>query len=169
MANHPIKDKPDFKTSAVPLRIFGDAVAVLGLAKSWGQSTDCISISSYLNFGPSKYSHMIFTLIFKSKKVSTTMKKVWRILRWSLDALFQGKHPPRNVDGSEWPDGSWQRSVANQPLAGGYCGVVVVNCPVACVYIYIYIYIYAYIYICYPRCLSTLEKKVPTNFPESLL
>ena len=131
MCDHPVLGRPDYKSSAVPLRIFGDAVAVLGLAKSWGRSVECVTFSSYLNFGDTKLAHMIFTLLWKSKKTNLTMKKVWKILRWSLEALFKGRHPEKSYTGAEWPQGSWENSVANQPLASGYCGVVVACLPAA--------------------------------------
>ena len=55
------------------------------------------------------------------------MKKAWKVVSWSLKALFQGKFPETNYDGSPWPVNSWHAKMANQPLAGGYCGVVVVS------------------------------------------
>ena len=125
MHDHPVKKLKDFHSLAVPLRVFGDAVAVLGLAKSWGRSIDALTLSSYLNSGDTKWAQIIMALHWKAKRHHTTVQKLWTILQWSLEALFHGKYPSRNFDGKPFAPGSWQGLKANQPLAGGHVGVVV--------------------------------------------
>ena len=131
MENHPIKQKRHYHAYGVPLRIFGDGVAVLGLAKSWGRFVECLTLSSYLNQGDSRLATIIMTLLWKAKGLASTMAKTWKILRWSLEALFTGTYPDRNYDGSVWPEGSWHGEMANKPLASGFFGVVVAALLVA--------------------------------------
>ena len=131
LASHPIQAREGYQSKAIPLRIFGDAVAVLGLAKSWGRSLECITLGSYLNSGSTQLSHLIFTLVWKGKRHEGTMKRVFRILKWSLQALYDGVYPSQNWDGSMWAQDSWESSMAGQPLAAGYYGVVIVKIPVA--------------------------------------
>ena len=126
LASHPIKFKKDFKQWAIPLRLFGDGVACLGLAKSWGRSIDTITLSSVLNQGHSKWSHIILTLIWKVRRHPSTLVRAWKILQWSLQCLLDGNHPTKNFSGEDWPPGSWQAQKAGQPLAGGHVGVLVV-------------------------------------------
>ena len=130
LSKHPVKDKPGFNSKAVPIRIFGDGVAVLGLSNAWGRSVECIMVGSYLNESNSKLANVICTLVWKKKRVPRTMEKVWSILRWSLESLYSRKHPSRNWQGHPWPAGSWEASMAGLDLADGYYGVVAVSTPV---------------------------------------
>ena len=63
---------------------------------------------------------ILLTIVFKTRRAEGTMKKLWKILAWSLGALQAGEHPRCDWTGSEWPSGCQQAALAGQPLAGGY-------------------------------------------------
>ncbi len=41
-----------------------------------------------------------------------------------MAAVFHGEHPTRDSEGRAWADGSVEKELAGQPLAGGWRGVV---------------------------------------------
>ena len=126
VARHPIAMVANFKRLSVPLRLFGDGVACMGIAKAWGRSIEAITISSYLNSDNSKLAQAPITLIWKGKRVEgRTMARAWQVISWSLQACFEGKHPLKDHNGNDWPRGSEEETSAGKDLAGGYRGVLV--------------------------------------------
>ena len=90
-AQHPITMVDGFKQCAVPLRLFGDGVAILGCAKSWRRSIETISIPSYLNNDTSKFSHVPVAMVWKAKRYKEqTMENAWKVLSWSLQSCYDG-------------------------------------------------------------------------------
>eukprot|EP00971_Amphidinium_carterae_P269562 5347603-Amphidinium_carterae.4 len=41
-------------STLIPMKLFGDGVAVQGLGKSWGKSISCLTLAGILNEGGSK-------------------------------------------------------------------------------------------------------------------
>lgn len=64
--------------------------------------------------------------IFESNKIRTgeTMAILWRVLVWSLRALYEGRWPATDFRGQPWEAGSAEAALAGTQLAGGYYGVV---------------------------------------------
>ena len=117
---HPATSKPNFEHYTLPLKFFGDGVACLGLAKSWGRSVDSLSVSPMLSQGTSFETNLLLTVVFKTRRVEATMKKVWKILAWSFAALQLGEHPRCDWTRAEWPSGCKEAALAGQALADGY-------------------------------------------------
>eukprot|EP00971_Amphidinium_carterae_P341683 6480621-Amphidinium_carterae.2 len=94
----------------VPLKLFGDGVAVVGLNKSWGKSVDAFLMSSLLNRGASKGAEIkvMITLVWKKRLTKRGQEKFWEELTASFKALESGLMP-----GTE------------NLIAGGYKGLVV--------------------------------------------
>ena len=66
----------------------------------------------------------IHTLLYSSDPLTSTDDDVFTIMCWSLLALYYGRYPPKNWDGSDWIEGSEDYNRRNQPLADGFCCVL---------------------------------------------
>ena len=59
-----------------------------------------------------------------------TLAELFRVLAWSLRAMYNGKHPERDWNNKKWPHGSYRDNVKGTNLCGeGDCaffGMVVV-------------------------------------------
>jgi hypothetical protein len=64
--------------------------------------------------------HLVFTVFESNKRTDgTTMATLWRMVAWSLQALFDGRWPALDHEGQAWPAGSAELAVAGTPLAAG--------------------------------------------------
>eukprot|EP00959_Pyramimonas_sp_CCMP1952_P299440 6263033-Pyramimonas_sp.AAC.1 len=75
---------------------------------------------------------VLYSLVTEKRHVVAVLKKsescrcgckgwcnlwaVWDYVAWCLKALWRGKHPRRQHDGSDWPVGSRGAAMANAPL-----------------------------------------------------
>ena len=116
----------DFGQKLIPVKLFGDAIAALGVGKSWARSMEAITLMPLLSTMSSKYSTFVLALLWKHLKNQEMMKRFWAIMVWSLSSLQSGFHPERNWNGVLFPEDSIEARRANTPLAGGYRGAVVV-------------------------------------------
>ena len=123
--NHPLSERVDFKSRTVPLQLFGDGIAVLGVSKSWGRSVEAFTIQPLLSLLPTKYGTVLLSLIWKGRRHAQLIPKMWRILAWSLRALATGKWPSSDWKGVPYEENSVEGQKANSFLAGGYAAVVV--------------------------------------------
>ena len=68
--------------------------------------------------------YLLFS-VFEQCKVTSddvegdTLKETWKILKWSLDALFDGKFPDKDWKGDPWPQNSAEAAIAGDDLAEG--------------------------------------------------
>jgi hypothetical protein len=68
---------------------------------------------------------LTFCIFEQSKREDgSTMEVMWRVLIWSLAALFAGVWPSESWDGKPWPQGSAEALLAGRELANGHFGVV---------------------------------------------
>ena len=115
----------DFHKKVIPIKIFGDCIAALGVGKSWSKSMEAFTIMPLLTKISSKYSTLVLALLWKHFLTEEMIRKTWCTLAWSLNALQHGVHPTRNWNGVMFPEGSPERAKAGLPLAGGYKAAVV--------------------------------------------
>ena len=98
--------RPGWRRSAIPILLHGDAVPVVNVGRTGTKSLDCISWRSLLASGHTMAIKLWIFGIVEQCKVKLpgahTMTKVWRIIAWSLEALFNGKHPTTDWNGKEW-------------------------------------------------------------------
>ena len=118
----------DFASKTIPLRAFGDGVAVLGVAKSWGRSVDAYTLQPLLSLLPAKFGTVLMALVWKGKRHANLLPRLWKILVWSLKALFSGRWPSTDWQDQAFPDDSEDAKMANRFLAGGYSAAIVVLC-----------------------------------------
>ena len=73
----------------------GDGVPCVGIAKSWGKSMDLLSWASCLAAGSTMNTFFdiygIFTVCLSERFGANTMWKVWKILKWSFECLWEGE------------------------------------------------------------------------------
>ena len=127
MRNHPLSNRVDFQNRTIPLRLFGDGVAVLGISKSWGRSVDAFTVHPLLSLLPGKYATILLSLIWKGRRHQNLLPRMWAILVWSLRALATGKWPAQDWRGVPYAQDSEEGQKAGSFLAGGYSAVIVVK------------------------------------------
>ena len=124
MVAHPVVQRQDYQTLAVPISLHGDGVPITGQGKAWGQSVDAFSWRSILSTGTTLMTNFLIFFIWKFLKCTggekDTYEKFWVVLCWSLRALWLGQWPATDWSGEPYPPGSREARRAGQPLAGGY-------------------------------------------------
>lgn len=71
------------------------------------------------------YMFGFFSALYSKAVAGNTLNAFFRILCWSLAALWEGMWPSRDHHGKPFPAGSQAHRLANTPLAGGYFGALV--------------------------------------------
>ena len=113
-----------WKHRCVPLALHGDGVSITNIRGASSKTIDCLSWSSLLSTGPTRFTCYLIWFCFShlSKKTGfgSTWKVFWRQLGASLRALWTGLWPAQTMEGHPEPR-------AGTPLAGGYCAIIYVN------------------------------------------
>ena len=95
--HHPVRRRKDHKRLCIPLGLHGDGVAVTGINRSWQKSVDAYSWSSLLASGQTKLTNFLVFVaiqgILCTSPDKSTMDEFWRVLSWSLNALYRGRWP----------------------------------------------------------------------------
>eukprot|EP00971_Amphidinium_carterae_P047034 926268-Amphidinium_carterae.1 len=108
----------------IPLKLWGDGVQCLGLGKSWGQGVNCVTFGSLLCRESSLLQNILLALVWKKCKPET-MVKIFRVLTWSFEAVWAGRHPTQNYLGHAFPEGSVEAHKAGTLLANGFYGALI--------------------------------------------
>jgi hypothetical protein len=66
---------------------------VTGIGKSWGKQVDTFSVASLLTAGPTALTNFIICMIHVVLQGSQTLETFYKRLRWSFQALWDGKFP----------------------------------------------------------------------------
>ena len=107
---------------AVPFALHGDGVPVFK-----GKSLEVTSANSLLGRGSTLDLKLLMGCYWhqcRSKGPGQdTEDTMWHVYQWDLNALWSGKHPPADHNGTPWPPNSAEASIAGTPLAGGFFGV----------------------------------------------
>jgi hypothetical protein len=113
-------------THGVPISLHGDGVPVKGVGKNWSQSLEIITWSSLLGVGSTLetcfYIFSVFHHLVVSDEHADTFLVFWRMLRWSLKALYDGTWPHTDAEGN--PVRGADAAKAGKPLADGHFGVL---------------------------------------------
>ena len=115
-----MKDRDGYAQRAIPIKIFGDGVCVLGMGKSWGKTVNALTMCGLLNRNSSALAHMLLMLTWKKTSTNETVHKAWRVLSWSLECCFKGTFPAKDWTGTDWPADSPEAMEVGQELAGGF-------------------------------------------------
>ena len=128
-ASHPMHQhaRYDFKTKAVPLKIYGDGTPGTGLGKAWAKMIDAIILSSCVaHSGKSRMGNFIVTLMHEwlmsvdEDQRDVTMDALWKGIVWSIYWLYLGVHPDRGPDNRLYTPADGEKfRIRLTPLAGG--------------------------------------------------
>ena len=98
LSSHPVRRRRGWQHLCVPINIHGDGVPCVGVGKSWGKSMELLSWASCLASGTTMttffYIFGIFAACLSNSFNHHTMKQLWIILAWSLEALYNGEWFP---------------------------------------------------------------------------
>ena len=125
LLGHPMLKRANWDSRAIPLSLHGDAVPVLQVGKNGPKAFDVYSIQSLFATGTTLTVKLMLFGVWTVIATDSTWEEIWRIITWSLHWLYAGVWPPVDWNGDSWDDTRpSERSLANQPLAGGYFGVL---------------------------------------------
>ncbi len=124
LVGHPMQAKANWKNKAVPILLYGD-----GAKFAKRNSLEIVTWSPLLSRASTWSTKFAMGAFVKSAESQSsavgTWATLWRVLVWSLDALFSGSHPMMDHKGDPFPPGSYGDLKKGQPLsANGYFGVV---------------------------------------------
>lgn len=101
MLHHPIQQKTNYRTHAIPIAVHGDEVPITGLGKGWVKLMCMFSWSSLVGVGSTLDMQIwiwsVFTKLLATGACST-MDQFFKILAWSFNIMFTGKYPALNYD-----------------------------------------------------------------------
>lgn len=112
----------DYRTSAIPIALHGDFVAMVGLGKRWCKGCDVYSWTSMIGAGGTTERNFLIWAGWASMMSNLfgqrTKRGFWKILNWSLTALQKGYWPRFDHNGRQFVEGTLDRQRAGQPLCG---------------------------------------------------
>ena len=95
LVGHPVRARRNWKSLCVPISIHGDGVPCVGVGKSWTKSMELLSWASCVASGTTMntfhYIFGVFAHLLSTRFGMNTMQQFWKILAWSLRALFAGE------------------------------------------------------------------------------
>ena len=78
---------------AIPIFFHGDGVPTTGVGKSWGKTLNVFDWGSLLARGATQQIVFWIWSVFAQVASPRAMRLFWKIMKWSFNALFSGKHP----------------------------------------------------------------------------
>ena len=119
-----VKTTVDYNSLVVPLSLHGDGVPVKGVGKSWSESMNVYSWASVVaDTGTTAQNNFlmfgIFSHLVSSWRQRFTMLRFWKLLVWSLTALYEGVWPTVDMEGV-----AINSIEVGKPLAGGYRAIL---------------------------------------------
>ena len=130
MQDHPIRTRPDYKRSCIPIGLHGDEVPLTGKGKVWSKSLLTFEWCSLLGRGATTESVFWIWGMFEKLMTETadgtlgSLDQFFEILHWSLLWLWKGCWPTHDHTGKKYARNTEQGTKAGTPLAGGYYATV---------------------------------------------
>ena len=137
MDGHPVLAREDYKRKCVPLSIHGDETPITGVGKVWSRKALLLTWSSLiaiLGGNNAEDCNIYITGLFEKFIIPTssttlgTMDCIWKILKWSFLAIWNGTWPVMDPWGRRYPKNSPEGAKGGQPLANGYYGCLLQIC-----------------------------------------
>ena len=120
--NHPVRRIRGWRDRCVPLSIHGDGVPCVAVGKSWGKSMEVLSWASLVVTGSTLQTFFwiygCFTALFSKTTMRHTVRRQFIYLKWSLQALWEGKWPDHDPFRGPYPPDSPEGRRAGTPLCG---------------------------------------------------
>ena len=138
MRDHPSYDShpmhshtlADFRTHAIPFKLYGDGTPTVGVGKSWAKMVDGVMFSSCLVYDVDPVLTNIITafiyelLLYEDDNgYKLTEDVIWRHIVWSLYWAYQGVWPDRGPDNVLYTSGV-EFQMAGKPIMGNYFMVI---------------------------------------------
>ena len=109
----------NYASRAIPVFIHGDGVPVTGVGKSWGKSCNIYNWGSLLATGKTvEIVFWIYSCFSDLYAAGKTSARIFKILKWSFTALWEGRHPHADWRGCDYPADSEEAKLAGTPLVG---------------------------------------------------
>ena len=127
---HPMCGRSGWIEHAVPISLHGDAVPCVSVGHAGVKSLDAYSWQSVLADGTTTHiKHYVFGMFEQSKAHLgehgvDSNDAMWRVIVWSLNALFDGRWPAKDWNDQPWPHGSSEAALSGEYLADGFFAVV---------------------------------------------
>ena len=106
LSGNPIRMIPNYASTTIPFSMNGDGVVTVGCRKSWQKAMNAISFGSLVQTGSTVATHLLswvwFTAIATGAIAGvcrSSSDTFWNIMKWSLQALFDGVHPTHDWNG----------------------------------------------------------------------
>ena len=102
----PVKDIPNFAQKFIPIAVHGDGTPAMGAGKSWSKMMDLFSWSSVLFTGRTEVRQFLIFGLHSSLRLvgpEDSLETCFQVLKWSLDACYEGCHPTLTWDGKPNP------------------------------------------------------------------
>ena len=105
LEGHPMRDRADWKTKAIPVMLHGDPVPVTGVGKAGTKSFDVSSLQGVLSMGSTLAVKLYMSGVFTSNKTGDgrTDEMIWKVLVWSLWFMYLAVWPTISFDRSSVP------------------------------------------------------------------
>ncbi|OLP93413.1 hypothetical protein AK812_SmicGene24693 [Symbiodinium microadriaticum] len=121
-----LTNRKNYKSGCIPICLHGDGVPVSGIGKGWVHTVTSFSWYSLLTTSAPTADSLFFICALydklrrQGKDLDATGHHFLFILKWSFEALFEGKWPSRDYLGQPFPSASTSGRRAGQALAGGF-------------------------------------------------
>ena len=89
-----------------------------GVGKSWGKTLNVFDWGSLLARGSTQQTVFWIWSVFVQVASPRAMRLFWKIMKWSFNALFSGRHPSSDFHGRPYPPGTPEALKAGTPLVG---------------------------------------------------
>ena len=117
--NRALKNRGNFSQRAIPVFFHGDGVPLTGLGKTWGRSANVWNWGSLLARGTTQEVVLwIYSCIGDTMIQGKTLKKFYKIMRWSFSCLWNGVWPAADWDERPYSPNSPEGRRAGTPLVG---------------------------------------------------
>ena len=124
MDRHPAKRVPGWTSLFIPLAVHDDGVPITGIGKGWSKSMTIFGWYSLVGLGKTKsmlhYCWGFYDKLKKGDLEEGTLSDFFKILKWSLLAMYEGQWPRADYNGKVYKVGTPEHSRAGRNLAGGY-------------------------------------------------
>jgi hypothetical protein len=120
LEGNPIRAIPDYVSTVVPIWMHGDGVVTMGMGKSWQRGLNAVSFGSMIHIGDSFASSFLAWVCFYAAASyggdGDTFNFFWEVMKWSLQALFDGEYPHCDHRGVPYVAGTAGFEKAGQKL-----------------------------------------------------
>ena len=102
----------------------GDGISSIRCGRAGSKSLEIFSWHGLLGRLGTLFMKQYVVSVFKTSMCEETMTELWRIISWSMWALFKGEWPEKDHNGNPYPKTSAEGLLAKTRLAADYVCVL---------------------------------------------